>query len=165
MINSVGEWFHSWDDRPGSLIEGHSLLHGDFNQHNIILAPDGRIFMIDLDLCQWGLYGIELTRALVRFCCSWNDLDSVDSLGDFWERTGSRCEIFLKSYFNRVPGSFREDWISCRDFYLGWIFLERASSLAKDSRRPDRFTKSIRTQLRLQARSMLTTLSDSTGNP
>lgn len=133
IAGAMRRWFSIWKDKPGSGIDGWSLLHWDLAPHNVIITPGNVLVFIDLDKCIFGLYGLELIRVPLKFIISGEQYEGIDSLSGFWEKFSARIDPVLNVYFENLPDSFKRDWEENRDFYLAWGMLLRAGTLSKGS--------------------------------
>jgi aminoglycoside phosphotransferase (APT) family kinase protein len=75
--------------------EGYRLVHGDLHGLNIIVAPPGQIFFIDMESVGGGLPLLELAHVLLNL---------------FGKRNANLKVFFLRNYLSRVSPTARVMW-------------------------------------------------------
>ncbi|MBI1785482.1 aminoglycoside phosphotransferase family protein [Candidatus Sumerlaeota bacterium] len=132
-MTRISQWFNRRAP-AGTGIGGCSLLHGDLKPGNIILSPQGKLFLIDLEMSCWGIYGLEIIRLVLRLFYSWKEIEAISSLQFPAGPAAPQIGSFLDAYFAELPKAFREDWEANLPFYMASELLNLTAILGKDIR-------------------------------
>lgn len=110
----VREWFVGFRGRAE--VQPHfNLCHLRISSTNILFAADGNAYLIDLVTARYGVFAIDLERALHRWC------DDDPAL----------CEAFLQAYFAATTHTTRADWEARRAYFHGSFHLAQAYRAGK----------------------------------
>jgi aminoglycoside phosphotransferase (APT) family kinase protein len=88
---------------------GYRLVHGDCNFKNILLTPNGKVCLIDLETVHFGFPPLEVTHLLLQLC----------------RTDAGRWTAFLEAYLGALDARGREAWERDAAFWLAGGLLTR----------------------------------------
>ncbi len=98
----------SWRDRVDA-IQSFSLVHNDVNRHNVVVAADGEVALVDLHRIAYEPFPEEVLNASYHFC----------------RKDPALAARFEETYFARAGDAMRRLFDETRDFFEPLHYLKK----------------------------------------